>query len=239
MNGKYDFSDYTGITAKRANEPTLFVLLLLDRSGSMHGKPIGQLSQAVNSFRDDLCRDPKAAGIIETCVMSFNDEIQVVQDWRPISEMAPVELTAGGGTDIPGAVEAALDKLHQATFSHEREIGPCRLPYLILVTDGAGGDVSRTAARVQERQAEGKLQMWCLGVKSPAYDADTLTTLTGGPRVFELHDDGQFDFSPYFDLMTLVLKTASVSAPGEDVVLDERAAEPLSKVDIVNSMMRL
>lgn len=246
MNSKYkydftdDFSDdITGLTAKRANEPTLYVLLLLDKSGSMHGTPIQNLSQAVNSFREELCQDPKAADIVETCIMTFNDQVQLVQDWCPVTEMAPVDLTAGGNTNISAAVEAALAKIHQATYAHESEIGPVRMPYLILLTDGAGGDVSKVAAKVQQRQNDRKLQMWCLGIKSPAYDEQTLTTLTGGPRVFELPDDGRFDFTPFFDLTALLIKTASVSVPGEDVVLDDRAAEPLRKLDIVNIMMKI
>ena len=110
MNRNYNFNDYPPENVNMQHMPVEFVL---DNSGSMSGFPIQMVNQSVNRFSADVCKDPKASGLVDVAVLSFNEEPTVVQGFRPITELQPVQLTAGGGTNIPAALELAIDKMRE------------------------------------------------------------------------------------------------------------------------------
>ena len=90
------------------------------------------------------------------------------------------------------------------------------MPYLILITDGYGGDITEIAEVIKKRTDDRKMKLWVLAVKG--YDKATVAKLTDGKRVFELVDENGFDFSEFFDFMAVSVKAVSTSAPGQDTV---------------------
>lgn len=90
------------------------------------------------------------------------------------------------------------------------------MPYLILITDGYGGDVTEIAEVIKQRTAEHKMKLWVLAVKG--YDEKTVAQLTDGKRVFELVNEDGYDLTEFFDYMAVSVKVVSTSAPGQDTV---------------------
>lgn len=219
----YNFNDYAALPPENINERHLLVMFLLDNSGSTAGLPIQSINAAVNRFAADVCKDPKAAGLVDVCVMSFNESPSVVQEWRPITEMNPINLTAGGGTNIPTALEAAINKLRERGHLYEDNGGSLFTPYIIMLTDGYGGDCTEIAKKVKQRTDEKKMKLWTLCVKG--YDKETIAKLTEGKRVFELVDESGYDFTDFFDFMALSVKAVSTSSPDQRVHVDN----PLEK----------
>ena len=62
-----NFNDYP-IPPKHVNEPHMPVIILCDTSGSMSGVPIRNVNLSVNRFAKDVCKDPKASGLVDVAV---------------------------------------------------------------------------------------------------------------------------------------------------------------------------
>lgn len=132
MNRNYNFNDYPPVNVNMQHMP---VAIVCDTSGSMSGTPIQNVNLSVNRFTADVCKDPKAAGLVDVAVLSFNEEPTVVQGFRPITELQPVRFTAEGGTNIPAALDMAINKLRERCKLYEENGIEIKMPYIILITD--------------------------------------------------------------------------------------------------------
>lgn len=215
MNISY-FDDYNAVLPPESiNEPHMPVIIVCDKSYSMNGLPIQNVNLSVNRFASDVCKDTKAAGLVDVAVMGFNETPSMEQEWRPITELRDVNFTASGGTNITAALNMAVEKLRERSHLYE-DIGiEVKMPYLILITDGYGGDVTEVAKLIKKRTADKKMQLWVLAVKG--YDEKTVAMLTEGKRVFELIDEGGYDFSQFFNLMAVSVKAVSTSSPDQKI----------------------
>ncbi|MGI5884535.1 MAG: vWA domain-containing protein [Candidatus Spyradocola sp.] len=212
----YEYGDYREVMPENLNDPHMPVLFLLDHSTSMDGPAIQNLNREVNKFPRDICRDARAARCVEVAVVGFNGTPHVLQNWRPVDRMEEVHLVADGWTDLSAALKMGVDMLRERSHVYQ-DIGlEVKMPYLILVTDCCGGDVSEIASVIQRRTKEHKMQLWVLAVQG--YDKKTAAVLTNGERIFELKDESDFDFSEFFNLMKISAKAISASAPGQNRV---------------------
>lgn len=221
---KFTFNDMESIDPKRITEIHMLVLLLLDTSGSMNGAKIRHLQTSINRFKNDIMSNPKAADIIDVCVMGFNSEPYVIQEWRPVSEMNDVNLEADGNTNITAALEGAIEKLRERTdLAYEQGI-EIRVPWVILFSDGYGGDVTEVSEVMRHRNDTNRCRLWFLGAEG--YDKETAAKLTDGKRVFESTSPDGFDFTQFFDYMSESLKQVSLSRLGERVHVDDFTERP-------------
>lgn len=230
MTNQFYFSDDV-LPPKNMCEPHMPVLLLIDCSGSMYGKdgiPIRSVEKSVNRFMADICKDPKAAERVDVCVIAFNDTPQIIQDWRPITEMGKVELTAGGGTNMSAALKLAVDKLSERCHLYEDNGIDVRMPYLIMLTDGMGDNIDQIAERIRRKTENKNMLPWFLGV--PGYDKVTAGKITGGERIFELVQEKGYDFTGFFKVMEVSIRVVSTSAPGEKPQIKDEE-NPLMKED--------
>ncbi len=213
-NSYYD--DYEEVAPENINEPHMAIVLAADTSSSMSGLPIQNVNKSINRFSSDICKDPKAAGRVDVAVIGFNSSPYIEQNWRPVTEMNQVNFTAGGGTNISSALEKGVEMLRERCDMYYNAGMEVKVPYLILITDGYGGDVTEIAKVIKQRAAAHKMKLWVLGVKG--YDKATVAKLTDGKRVFELVDENGFDFTEFFDFMAVSIKAVSTSAPGQSTV---------------------
>lgn len=224
MNNNYNFGDYE-LPPKHVNMQHMPVVLLCDTSGSMYGTPLQNATMAVNRFAADVCKDNKAAGLVDVAVIGFDEEPTVVQGFRPITELEPVQFTAGGGTNLSSALELAVNKLRERCKLYANNGIEIKMPYIILLTDGYGGDVTEISRIIRQRTADKKMQLWVLAVKG--YDKETVAKLTDGKRVFELVDEKGYDFTDFFDFMAISIKAVSTSSADQRIHVDN----PLEKKD--------
>lgn len=226
----FNFNDYDPIPPTDINKPHMPVLILCDTSGSMSGTPIRNVNLSVNRFAADVCKDPKAAGLVDVAVMSFNESPSVVQEFRPITELRPVQFTASGGTNISAALEKAVEKLRERGHLYEDNGIEVKMPYIILITDGYGGSVTEIARTIRQRTEDKKMQLWVLAVKG--YDKATVAELTDGKRVFELVDEAGYDFTEFFDLMAVSVKAVSTSSPDQRIHVENPIAKGGSNLKV-------
>lgn len=213
----YNDYDYDVIASTNINEEHMPVLILADISGSMAGNPIASLNSSVNRFVDQVRNDPVASGRVDVAVVGFNHDVHVVQNWRPVTEVADVDFQANGGTNLSLALETGVEMLRVRGRLYAEMGISIKVPYLILITDGYGGDVTEIAKVIKERTAQHKFKLWVLAVNG--YDKKTVATLTDGVRVLEQVDEEDFSFfDEYFNFMAMSVKAVSTSAPGQDIV---------------------
>lgn len=216
MGMNFNFDDDRILPPENPCEAQMDVLFLLDKSASMSGLAIRNVEKSINRAKEDICKDPKAAAGVRVCVLAFNDEVEVVQNWCPITEMKPVELRAEGGTNLSGALSFAKDKIREDTnLLGEIGVPEIKKPYVIILSDGYGGNIDQNSAEYRERTRVGKMLPWFLGV--PGYDKESAAKIMGERPIFELVDENGFDFTDFFDFMTVSIKAASTSAPGAKV----------------------
>lgn len=208
-------------------EARLPMVLCVDVSSSMENA-ISYVAKAVNRFKTDICKDPKAAELVDVCAIAFNHTATVIQDWSPITQMKPVEMEAGGGTIMSAALKLAIQKLKEYTHVYERVGQQVRKPHLVILTDGMGDNIDAEAEEINRRTCEKKLLPFFLGVEG--YDKATALKITGGKRVFELDKNIGYDFTGFFNVLAVSVKSFSVSAPGATPHIKEED-NPLAKKD--------
>ena len=190
------------------NQPHMACLLLLDTSGSMYGEPINQLNAALNRFKIDVCEDKHTRDVLDIAIVEFNTNVNVVQEFRPVEQMIPVNLAASGGTNMADAVALALDMVDERARFYRRAGTEPYKPWIIMISDGEA-DVSAIAPTVRQREADGFVKFFSLGVDN--YDSKTLHQLSG-EKVMKLQGH---DFSKFFDWVNKSMRSVSASSPGE------------------------
>lgn len=111
---------------KDKEKPSLAMVLVIDKSGSMEGTPMALARQAARAAAELL------GGQDQIAVIGFDHQPQLVCDLTPAANRAAVagsidSLQAGGGTDLQPAMVQARDILRGAS---------ARLKHVIAMTDG-------------------------------------------------------------------------------------------------------
>lgn len=114
-----------------ANEKLTEIVLIADRSGSMHSIR-GDAEGGINSFIEEQKKVPGEATLT---LVQFDTNYEVVHENKPIADVPPYELVPGGGT-------ALLDAMGRTITTHKKRIEntpeknrPGKIIY-VVVTDG-------------------------------------------------------------------------------------------------------
>ncbi|XP_066182937.1 inter-alpha-trypsin inhibitor heavy chain H4 isoform X2 [Sylvia atricapilla] len=139
------------------------VIFVIDRSGSMTGRKIEQTRDALLKILQDL-RPEDHFGFItfNNKVVEWKSSLLPATEENVASAAALVQtLIARGGTDINGALLAAVGVLDKAEQLPERSVS-----MIILLTDGQPTSGERSVEIIQEnvqKAINGKYALFCLG----------------------------------------------------------------------------
>jgi uncharacterized protein YegL len=151
-------------------EPRCPCVLLLDTSGSMQGEAVEALNKGLQSFKDNLTKDPLASRRVEVAIITFDNEIKVVQDFVTVDNFTPPTLTAQGQTFMGGGIQKALD-LIQARKQQYRAYGVAYYrPWVFMITDGEPqGEpenvVENAAQRLKGDESNKRVAFFAVGVE--------------------------------------------------------------------------
>ncbi len=111
---------------KEKEKPSLGMILVIDKSGSMDGDRIEMAKSAARAAVELLGRRDQAA------VLAFDGETYVISDMQPASNALKISdeisrIEAGGGTSMYPAMEMSFDMLMTTS---------AKLKHVILLTDG-------------------------------------------------------------------------------------------------------
>jgi uncharacterized protein YegL len=152
-------------------EPRCACVLLLDTSGSMLNEPINALNEGLKAFKDDLIKDPLASKRVEVAVVSFNNEVTVIQDFVTADDFEPPTLTAQGLTFMGIAINEALDMVEARKAQYRANSIAYYRPWIFMITDGEPqGEpedaIQRASQRVKTDEANGRVAFFAVGVQT-------------------------------------------------------------------------
>ncbi len=75
----------------------------------MAGQPLNELNEGIQLFWQEVRKDPLASKRVEVAVVTFSDDVEVVQDFATIENSQPPVLEAGGATAMGSGILKALD----------------------------------------------------------------------------------------------------------------------------------
>jgi len=144
-------------------------VLLLDTSGSMAGEAIDALNQGIQAFQLSVSKDPLASRRVEVALVTFDCEINVVQDFITADQFQPPTLTAQGQTKMGSAIIKALDMIKDRKATYKANGVTYYRPWVFMITDGEPqGEpdviVQQAAARVKAEEASKQVAFFAVGV---------------------------------------------------------------------------
>ena len=141
------------------------VVLLLDVSGSMAGRPIDELNDGLRMLQQELDADSRARLAVEIAIVTFGDTVQIVNRFEPAANFNPVILEAHGGTPLGEGIGVGLDLLRQHKDHLAKGANSYYRPWFMIITDGAPTDNWISAGqRLREEEARNGLSVFAFGV---------------------------------------------------------------------------
>ena len=151
-------------------EPRCPCVLLLDTSGSMQGEAINALNDGLRTFKQELNHDNLAKKRVEVAIVTFNTDVEVVQDFTTADEFDPPTLSAEGLTQMGGAILQGLDMLEVRKAMYRANGVAYYRPWMFLITDGepqgeADSVVEQATQRIKDDEANKRVAFFAVGVE--------------------------------------------------------------------------
>ncbi|MEM1394339.1 MAG: VWA domain-containing protein [Cyanobacteria bacterium P01_D01_bin.116] len=152
-------------------EPRCPCVLLLDTSGSMQGAPIEALNQGLLSFKDELTKNPLASRRVEVSIVTFDSNINVVQDFVTADQFTPPILTAQGLTTMGAGIHKSLDLIQERKAQYRSNGVAYYRPWIFMITDGEPqGEpdeaVEQASQRLQGDETNKRVAFFSVGVEN-------------------------------------------------------------------------
>jgi len=147
-------------------EPRCPVVLLLDISGSMSGRPIAQLNAGLATFKQEIEQDATASLRVEVAIITFGSTPELLQDFITIDQFHPPNLSTSGTTSMGSAIQMALREIENRKIEYKNSGTQYYQPWVFLITDGEPTDSWQSAAQqVRQADADRKISFYAVGVQ--------------------------------------------------------------------------
>ena len=152
-------------------EPRCPCVLLLDTSGSMQGEPIEALNQGLLCLKDELMKNSLAARRVEVAIVTFDSQVNIVQDFVTADQFNPPILTAQGLTTMGAGIHRALDMVEERKSLYRDNGIAYYRPWVFMITDGEPqGEldhlIEQAAQRLQGDEANKRVAFFTVGVEN-------------------------------------------------------------------------
>lgn len=192
-------------------------ILLLDVSGSMSrdhngSSAIDQLCEGLKLLKETIAADSVASKRVEVAVVTFGENVTVLQDFVPVEYFYPPELIASGMTPMGQAINCALEMLDSRKEVYKASGISYYRPWVFLISDGAPTDYGWEDAvkRIHEAEDARKLVFFVIGVE-PA-SMEVLNHVAYPQRAAVKLKDQKDSFSELFKWLSSSMSAVSRSA---------------------------
>lgn len=171
MTNDFEQTEFSAVEFAENPEPRCPVVLLLDTSGSMGGRPIDELNAGLQSFRDELNQDELAASRVEIAIVTFGP-VAVVTDFTSAHQFSAPHLAVGGATPMGAAIEQGISMLRERKGAYRTNGITYYRPWIFVITDGSPTDSldeARKAIATGEDRKE--FMFYAVGVESADFNA--------------------------------------------------------------------
>ena len=136
--------------------------------------PINELNDGIKTFKVALESNSLTSRRVETAIVSYSSDVELVQDFATVNSLATPDLEASGATCTATAVNFALDILEERKQVYKNMGVPYYRPWVFLITDGASTDstqqMEEASERVRKAQDSKQLSFFCVGVEGANMD---------------------------------------------------------------------
>ena len=189
------------------------VLLLLDNSGSMQGRPISELNAGLQVFRDELFADSLAAKRVDVAIVTFGP-VKVETDFMGIQYFQAPTLSASGDTPMGTAIEQGVDLIQRRKDAYKTNGISYYRPWIFLITDGGPTDsVTRASTLIKEGEARKSFMFYAVGVEGANMDNLRQISVREPVKLEGLR------FRDLFQWLSASLSSMSRSQPGQEIGL--------------------
>lgn len=194
-------------------EPRCPLVLVLDTSGSMSGKPIRELNEGLTVLAHDLAGDDLASQRVEIAIVTFGP-VKVAQEFVVADQFDPPQLRTTGDTPLGSAVERAVDMV-TARKEQYRAAGISYFrPWIFVITDGAPTDRwAEAKRRVHQGESDGAFSFFAVGVEGADYSVLNDLAPRGALALQGLA------FRELFQWLSQSQRQVSASRPGDQLAL--------------------
>ena len=138
------------------NEPSNYeqkclCVLVLDTSYSMDDGPIEELNAGLQRFQEELLKDEITRDRLEVCIVTFDSEVNVVQDPALLTEFTMPTLQTNGSTCMVDGLEEAISIVENRKLYYKSHGITYYRPWIVMMTDGepdSDQDVDGIASRI-------------------------------------------------------------------------------------------
>lgn len=211
-------NDFTTETASNFEQKCLCVLVL-DVSGSMRGEPIRALNAGLKDFYEDIYKDDTKSQKIELSIITFNENVNSIQEPALVENFTMPTLSAWGGTAMVDAVNEAIDKVAARKEWYKAQGIPYYRPWIILMTDGEPDefqDVIGLSSKIKDDTTHKKYQFMPIAVEGA--NMDIMKQISGTIPPMKLKDT---KFSDFFQWLSCSIGTVVNSHEGDKVSFED------------------
>lgn len=199
-------------------EPRCPCVLLLDVSGSMQGAAIDALNEGLQTFKDELNRDNIAKKRVEVAIITFNSDVNVVQDFVTADQFEPPTLTAQGLTHMGSAIHQGLDIIEARKAQYRTNGVTYYRPWVFLITDGEpqgelDNVVEQAGQRIKNDEANKRVAFFAVGVEGANITRLSQIVVRAPLKLTGLN------FQEMFIWLSASMQRVSQSRPDEQVAL--------------------
>lgn len=200
-----------GLNNYVAREPRpLPIFVLADTSGSMRGEKINELNLALREMLVALNNADDIRGKFQLCVISFGNEVKVIQELQDIDQIIFSELIAGGKTPMGQTFEVVKELIEDKNVVSSRAYTPT----IVLISDGIPTDCSEEMYRrknyfdweplkeLHTGVRSSKCQRLALGIGEDA-DVEMLKTFVDNPEVPVIKTKDASGITKFFRWVTM------------------------------------
>ena len=206
------------------------VVLCLDASSSMRGKPIEELNKGVELFFDAIRSDEIARYSVEIAIVTFDSDVECLLDFAGIDHQDIPRIYANGATSMGEGVIKALEMLQERKEKYSSVGVDYYQPWLVLMSDGyPTDDVTEAISQVQRLKSGKKLTLFPVAVGEGA-DIVTLKNFSTLGNSMVLKVKSAAYFQEFFEWLSQSVSVASQSIPGERSALPQ--TPPMIEIEL-------
>ena len=177
------------------------------------------LQNGIETFISTIKKDPIARKSVELSVIAFNEDINVLSEFKSVDTINLPSIDPEGDTDIGKVVLFALDRLEERKRMYKSYGIDYYRPIFVLMTDGENNGSASTynaaCRRVHEYEELGKVATFLIGMGSES-DLEEMSRLSGKRPAKQLKDE---KFDEFFKWLSKSVSIVSQSTPGDKVPL--------------------
>ena len=198
-------------------------VFVLDISRTMRGQRIEELNKSLHSFYNVISSDETTSQRLELAIVTFGDNVNVIQSPSLIADMQFPELIATvDDAVLCDAVEEAINIVNNRKEWYKSTGQPYYRPWIILISGGDSNEIqniSTLANKIKKDTSEKKYVFLPIGVDNA--NMQVLQSIQGQIPAMKLKGT---KFGSFFKWLSASMGTVVSSEEGSAVDLSEGAA---------------